>query len=73
MKLYRDFTSQEEIDSEYNIEHLVPDRLALVARMAEESARTRETLEAFLDVSYGPTLDETVDIFPAAAPRRPQF
>ena len=71
MKLYRDFTSQEEIDSEYNIEHLVPDRLALVARMAEESARTRETLEAFLDVSYGPTLDETVDIFPAAAPGAP--
>ena len=66
MKLYRDFTSQEEIDSEYNIENLVPDRLALVGRMAGESARTREELDAALDVAFGPTLDETMDIFPAA-------
>ncbi len=71
MKLYRDFTSQEEIDSEYNIEELVPDRLALVARMAEESARTREELAGSLDVAFGPTLDETMDIFPAAAPDAP--
>ena len=25
MKLYRDFTSQEEIDREYNVEAMVPD------------------------------------------------
>jgi arylformamidase len=71
MKLYRDYTSQEEIDSEYNIENLVPDRLARIAAMADESARTRETLDAVLNVSYGPTLDETMDIFPAASPGAP--
>ena len=66
MKLYRDFTSQEEIDSEYNIENLVPNRLALIEGMAAESARVREELNGVLDVAYGPTLDETMDIFPAA-------
>ena len=66
MKLYRDFTSQEEIDSEYNIENLLPDRLALIGGMAAESARAREELDGVLDVAYGPTLDETMDIFPAS-------
>ncbi len=66
MKLYRDFTSQEEIDSEYNIENLLPDRLALIEGMAAESARAREELDGVLDVAYGPTLDETMDIFPAS-------
>jgi arylformamidase len=71
MKLYRDFTSQEEIDSEYNIENLVPDRLALIERMAAESARTRDELTCSLDVAFGPTRDETMDIFPAAQPGAP--
>ncbi len=71
MKLYRDFSTQEEIDSEYNIEELVPDRLARVARMAEESARTCAELDCALDVPFGPTLDETMDIFPAAGPGAP--
>ncbi len=73
MKLYRDFSTQEEIDSEYNIEELVPDRLERVARMAEESARTRENLKGEMDVSYGPTLDETMDIFTAARPGAPML
>ena len=73
MKLYRDFTSQEEIDSEYNIEELVPDRLARIAAMAEESTRTRESLNVVMDVSYGPTLDETMDIFPADQPGAPML
>ncbi len=71
MKLYRDFTSQEEIDSEYNIENLVPNRLALIEAMAAESARAREELDGVLDVAYGPTRDETMDIFPAAQPGAP--
>jgi arylformamidase len=71
MKLYRDFTSQEEIDSEYNIENLVPDRLALIDHMATESARARRDLDGSLDVAFGPTRDETMDIFPAARPGAP--
>jgi arylformamidase len=71
MKLYRDFTSQEEIDSEYDIENLVPNRLALIEGMAAESVRAREELDGVLDVAYGPTLDETMDIFPAARPGAP--
>lgn len=68
MKLYRDFTSQEEIDREYNVEAMVPDRQTAREREANASAQARRELECELDVPYGPTLDETVDVFPAKKP-----
>ena len=36
-----------------------------------EGKRARDTLSCILNVSYGPTLEETVDIFPATKPGAP--
>jgi len=71
MKLYRNFTSQEEIDLEYNIALNVADRERWIEWYAEESARVRDELDCVLDVRFGPTVDETIDVFPAKKPRAP--
>ncbi|MGR8947019.1 MAG: alpha/beta hydrolase [Gammaproteobacteria bacterium] len=70
-KLYRNFSTQEEIDAEYNVEFSVDDFSVYVDLYLNESARAREELECLLDVPFGPTLDETVDIFPATDPKAP--
>jgi arylformamidase len=71
MKLYRDFTSQEEIDREYNVEAMVPDLQPYVELFVGESEKARRELECVLDVRFGPTVDETVDVFPAKQPGAP--
>jgi arylformamidase len=68
MKLYRDFTSQEEIDREYNVGAVVPDSAQWLERYRHESATVRRELECLLDLRFGPTRDETVDVFPAPRP-----
>jgi arylformamidase len=65
VKLYRDFTSQDELDREYNAGAAVPDSAARTASWTERSARTRETLACRLGVPYGPTRAEYLDVFPA--------
>lgn len=64
--LYRNFASQEEIDREYNV-YLTGDVAPFneFCRCESESARTARASEP--DIAYGPTLDETLDIFPSAA------
>ena len=64
MKLYGDFTTQEEIDREYDIASAL-DMPAYRKWLLESSAQAREDLECHLNVRFGPTLDETIDIFPA--------
>ena len=71
MKLYRNFISQEEIDLEYNIALNVADRDRWIEWYARESARVRDELDCVLDVPFGPTVDETIDIFPARKPGAP--
>ncbi len=66
MKLYRHLSTQEEIDAEYDPERRVSDMGAVVDFFVGESERARRDLECALDVSFGPTLDEYVDVFPAA-------
>ena len=69
MKLYRDFTSQEEIDLEYNMAITVPDTKRWMEKVyVQESAKVRHELKCKLDVRFGPTVDETVDVFPAKEP-----
>ena len=64
--LYREFSTQEELDAQYNLRDTVPDYPAY-SRFYEESSRlARERLECTLDVPYGPTLAERLDVFPAA-------
>jgi len=71
MRLYREFTSQEEIDAQYNMATMLADMPATLAGFCEKSAAARRTLNCMLDVRFGPTLEETVDIFPAEHPGSP--
>ena len=71
MTLYRDFTSQEEIDRQYNVESLEPDMRPYVELFVGGSEKARRELECVLDVRVGPTVDETVDVFPAKQPGAP--
>ncbi|WP_157155204.1 MULTISPECIES: alpha/beta hydrolase [unclassified Diaminobutyricimonas] len=60
------FTSQEELDQQYDIEATVPREqlMALGAQFASDSAQARDELGAVLDIPYGPTLAERLDVFP---------
>lgn len=69
--LYREFTTQAEIDAQYDVEKSVPDFLIYANFYGQESQKTREELDCRLDVPYGPTLAEHLDIFPADQPNAP--
>lgn len=69
--LYRNFATSEQIDAEYNMSLVVGDPGAYFAFYMNESASAREALSCELDVPFGPTVDETLDIFPAADPAAP--
>jgi len=71
MALYRNFETQEQIDTEYNVELAVPDFTVYANLFGGESEKARERLNCMLDVRFGPTVDETLDIFPAADPNAP--
>jgi arylformamidase len=71
--LYRDFTTQDEIDRQYNPSLGVADPAAEMRHYVETSRLARERLPKVLGVPYGPTLAETLDIFPAAQPNAPVF
>jgi arylformamidase len=64
-KVWLDYT-QAELDDQYNQRILVPDANDYMARHGALSARVRETCQCTLDVAYGPSEDERLDIFPAA-------
>ena len=63
--LYRDFTTQDQLDEEYNPRFRVPETGELLQGYLNESERVRTTLNNESSVAYGPTLSEVVDIFPA--------
>jgi arylformamidase len=65
MRLYREFTTQEQIDREYNPSADVPDSSARIEGWVARSAAIRNTLPCRLGVRYGPTREEYLDIFPA--------
>jgi arylformamidase len=71
--LYRQFTTQAEIDAQYDVERSVPDFTVYARHYVDESRLARHRLRCTLDVPYGPTRDETLDIFPAGAPGAPVF
>lgn len=58
--------TQEELDAQYDQSTLVPNGNEIQQQNASDSARIRGELECIRDVSYGPTLLERLDIFPAA-------
>ena len=71
--LYRNFSAQAEFDAQYNPSLALPDAAAPGRHFVATATRARATLPCVLDVPYGPTLDETLDIFPAAQANAPVF
>ncbi|MGC3983773.1 MAG: alpha/beta hydrolase [Pseudorhodoferax sp.] len=67
------FSGQPEIDEAYDPFRRAHDAAASNRRFAERSEEARRTLPHRLGVPYGPTLAETLDIFPAAQPGAPVF
>lgn len=63
--LYRHFSTQAELDAEYDVERSVPDFMAYARHFIDESKLARHRLECQPDVRYGPTRDEHLDLFPA--------
>lgn len=69
--LYRDFETQEELDAQYNVGEAVEDYERYAEFYVEESERAREDLACHLDVPFGPTTAEHLDVFPADDPDAP--
>lgn len=63
--LYRDFATREELDAQYDLARTVPDMEAYARFYAGESEKLRGETEHRLGVSFGPTLAEHVDVYPA--------
>ena len=63
--LYRRFTSQDELDAEYDTSRASPGAAARLEAFMTDSARARAELDCRLDVPYGPTHAERLDLFPA--------
>jgi arylformamidase len=59
---------QKALDREYNNRAKVPDSAAWLARYTRESEATRRALACRLDIPYGPSPAETLDLFPAPGP-----
>ena len=69
-KVWLDYT-QKELDDQYNQRKLVPDADDYMARHGVLSAEVRGKVPCTLDVAYGPSDDEKLDIFPAPQPNAP--
>jgi len=69
--LYREFTQQDELDYQYDPVRSVSDPSVFFKFFVEESAKARADLECHLDVRFGPTVEEHVDVFPAKDPDAP--
>ena len=71
--LYRGFATQAEIDAQYDVEQSVPDFSVYARHYTDESRLARHRLRCELDVPYGPTRAETLDVFPAEGKGAPVF
>jgi arylformamidase len=63
MYLYRGFKTQEELDHAYDVEKSVPDFLDYALNYVTQSRHARNSLRSRLDVAFGPTRDEHLDLF----------
>jgi arylformamidase len=71
--LYREFSTQAQIDAQYNPSLALPDPTAPGKHFVAQSTLARATLKHHLDVPFGATVHETLDIFPADTPNAPVF
>jgi arylformamidase len=67
MRLYREFTDQASLDAAYDPSRTAVDAAAMMAGWQARSVRTLTRLEGQLDVRYGPTVAEHLDLFPAGS------
>jgi arylformamidase len=68
--VFLDYT-QEELDRAYDQRVWAPNAADVIKRYATASAATRGRLTRRPDLAYGPSEDETLDVFPTAAPGAP--
>ena len=68
--LYRRM-DREQLDAAYNNSAAVPERDAIVADWAARSAKVRREYAGRLDLAYGDTPRERLDLFLAADPKPP--
>jgi arylformamidase len=71
--LYRSFDSQAQIDAQYNPSLALADQTEPGRHYVGQAQQARAQLRCVLDVPFGPTLAETLDIFPADVPNAPVF
>jgi arylformamidase len=65
--LYGEFTTQEELDAQYNLAAMFPEATARYEAFCwRESEDARSELDHRLDVPFGPTLAEHVDLYPVS-------
>lgn len=69
--LYRNFQTQAELNAQYNPGEIGIDIPAYMNWYSNTSARVREELPCQLNIPFGFTLWEHLDIFPAAQPHAP--
>jgi hypothetical protein len=67
--LYRNFATQEELDAQYDLENTVED-ISLYTILTRGEREVRAELDHRLDVPFGPTLAEHLDLYPGAKGRR---
>jgi len=65
--VFRDY-DRAALDAEYNNREKVKDAADWLARYAGESQKTRAALSCRLDLAYGRSAGETLDVFPAPGP-----
>lgn len=69
-RVFRDY-DQASLDRALNLRARWPDHPQFFARWAKDSAAVRESLPCRLDLAYGETPAETLDLFPAAGGTAP--
>ena len=70
--MYRDF-DQAELNRQYDAAGTVPDVGVFLTDYHNASEHARATLESRLYQSYGPSGEETLDVFPSAVAGSPTF
>lgn len=71
--LYCEFETQAQIDAQYNPSLLLAADDNPMLHYARSAERARAELRSNLDIPFGATLAETLDIFPASKPNAPVF
>src|SRR5439155_13676259 len=62
---------RDELEYQYNPRVSVPEYPQLAKKRSDESRKVRATLRSWLDVSYGRSPREVLDIYPASQPASP--